>query len=87
VTSRFEYAPLSITDRLDRAVGGFWSSSALTTTHQRSYEIAGRAFQGVLERLRVLVEEDMRRLGDELEAIGAPWTPGRGVPKWSFEAL
>ncbi|MGD2216675.1 MAG: hypothetical protein PVJ64_07960 [Gemmatimonadales bacterium] len=87
VTSRFEYAPLSIADRLDRAVGGFWSSSAPTTTHQRSYEIAGRAFQGALERLRVLVEEDMESLGDELEAIGAPWTPGRGVPKWSFEPL
>jgi photosystem II stability/assembly factor-like uncharacterized protein len=87
VTSRFEYAPLSITDRLDRAVGGFWSSSAPTTTHQRSYEIAGRAFEGVLERLRVLVDEDMRGLGDELEAVGAPWTPGRGVPKWSFETL
>jgi hypothetical protein len=87
VTSRFEYAPLSITDYLSRAVGGFWSSAAPTATHQRSYEISGRAFQDVLERLRVLVEEDMRGLGDQLEAIGAPWTPGRGVPKWSFEAL
>ncbi|UCC71983.1 MAG: glycosyl hydrolase [Gemmatimonadota bacterium] len=87
VTSRFEYAPLSITDRLDRVVGGFWSSSAPTTTHQRNYEIAGRAFQNVLAQLRVLVEEGMKALGDELEAAGAPWTPGRGVPKWSFEPL
>jgi photosystem II stability/assembly factor-like uncharacterized protein len=87
VTSRFEYAPLSITDYLDRAVGGFWSSAAPTATHQRSYEIAGRAFQDALERLRVLVEEDLESLSEELEAIGAPWTPGRGVPKWSFEAL
>ncbi|UCC84488.1 MAG: glycosyl hydrolase, partial [Gemmatimonadota bacterium] len=87
VTGRFEYAPLSITDYLDRAVGGFWSSAAPTATHQRSYEIAGRVFQDVLERLRVLVEEDLASLSDELEVIGAPWTPGRGVPKWSFEAL
>jgi photosystem II stability/assembly factor-like uncharacterized protein len=87
ITSRYEYAPLSITNRVNRVVGGFWSSSAPTTTHQRNYEIAGRAFEGTLERLRVLVESDMRGLGEALEAAGAPWTPGRGVPKWSFEPL
>ena len=31
-----------------------------------------------------LVEVDMKALNDRLEAIGAPWTPGR-VPRWTAE--
>jgi photosystem II stability/assembly factor-like uncharacterized protein len=85
VTSRAELAPPSITDRVQRAVGGFWSSSAPTTTHRRNYEIAGQAFETVLGELRALVEVDVRVLSERLEALGAPWTPGRGVPIWRFE--
>ncbi|UCC48811.1 MAG: glycosyl hydrolase, partial [Gemmatimonadota bacterium] len=87
VTGRQEYAPPSISDRVDRVVGGFWSSSAPTNTHRRSYEIAGRAFEEVLEALRVLVEVEMKELSGALETAGAPWTPGRGVPSWRFEPL
>jgi len=32
-----------------------------------------------------LIEVDMRALGERLEAMGAPWMPGRGVPTWRFE--
>jgi len=85
VTDRYEYAPLSISDRLQRVVGGFWNSSAPTTTHRRNYEIAGRAFESVLEDLHALVEVEVSELSGALEAAGAPWTPGRGVPKWRFE--
>jgi len=87
VTGRQEYAPPSISDRVDGVVGGFWSSSAPTNTHRRSYEIAGRSFEGVLEALRALVEVEMKELGAALETAGAPWTPGRGVPSWRFEPL
>ena len=85
VTSRAEFTPPSITDRVERAVGGFWASSAPTATHQRNYEVAGQEFETVLGELRALVEVDMRQLGERLEGLGAPWTPGRGVPTWRFE--
>ena len=84
-SSRAEFTAPGITQRVQRIVENFWSSSAPTTTNQQNYEIAGRAFQQVLEDLRVLVDVDMTELGERLEAIGAPWTPGRGVPNWSFE--
>jgi len=32
--------------------------------------------------MRVLIDLDVKKLGDELEAAGAPWTPGRRVPVW-----
>jgi photosystem II stability/assembly factor-like uncharacterized protein len=86
VSSRAEYTPPSITARVQRAVGGFWSSSPPTATHRRSYEIAGQEFGPVLEDLRLLVEVDMAALSERLEAIGAPWTPGRGVPAWTPES-
>jgi len=84
-SSRAEFTAPGITQRVQRIVENFWSSSAPTTTNQQNYEIAGRAFQQVLEELRVLVDVDMAGLGERLEAIGAPWTPGRGVPSWTFE--
>jgi hypothetical protein len=34
-----------------------------------------------LEKLRQLVEKDLKKLEEEMEAVGAPWTPGR-IPKW-----
>ena len=54
----------------------------MTTTHERSYDIAAAAFEGVLRRLRTLVETDLARLYEAMEAAGVPWTPGRGVPRW-----
>ena len=42
------------------------------------------AFGGVLEELRVLIEDDLAALARELDAAGAPWTPGL-VPRWEAE--
>jgi hypothetical protein len=36
----------------------------------------------VLDRLRGLIDRDLRALGAAMEAAGAPWTPGRGLPVW-----
>jgi hypothetical protein len=35
----------------------------------------------VLSQLRQLIEVDLARLEKQLEAAGAPWTPGR-IPTW-----
>ncbi len=54
----------------------------ITETAKRGYEIAATAYERLQEDLRTLIEVDLKKLGDELEAAGAPWTPGRGVPVW-----
>ncbi len=86
VVARYnEPTPPSIVDRVQGVVYATWTAEAPATgTHQRSYAIAADAFAPVLEKLRTLVEVDMKALGDRLEAVGAPWTPGH-VPTWSPE--
>ncbi len=81
-----EPTPPSLAQRVDRIVSGHWvaSTSAPPATQRRAYEIVAEAFGGVLERLRGLVEEDLAQLAQEMEAAGAPWTPGR-VPRWQQE--
>ena len=86
ISRRSEPTVPSIVRRVNRSVEAHWSStSAATKTHQRNYEIAATAFETVLADLRQLVEVDLRRLEEELEAAGAPWTPGRGLPDWEPE--
>ena len=80
-----EPAPASLTEQVQGLVFGLWSSTAAPTgTQQRGYEIAAQEFAPVLEKLKVLVETDLRDLEVKVEAAGAPWTPGR-VPTWKKE--
>jgi hypothetical protein len=61
------------------------STCAITATAKRNYEIVAADFSVLLEKLRKLIETDLKKLEEDLEAAGAPWTPGRGVPKWEKE--
>ncbi|HZM70910.1 MAG TPA: hypothetical protein VFB95_11170 [Candidatus Cryosericum sp.] len=80
---RNEPTPPSIADRVQQIVGGHWSAtSAPTGTHRTNFDIAAAEFSEVLSKLRVLVEQDLKRIEDAAEAAGAPWTPGR-VPRWN----
>jgi hypothetical protein len=86
VARRQEPTRPSLLERVDRAVEAHWTStSAATGTHRREYEIAAAAFAQLLPELRRLVEVDLAALEERLEDAGAPWTPGRGVPKWEPE--
>ena len=77
-----EPTPPSIVERVQGVVYGHWTStSAATETHRQSHATAAELFAPVLEQLRALVEVDLKALNERLEAIGAPWTPGR-VPRW-----
>jgi hypothetical protein len=53
-----------------------------TQTHIESYNVAAAEFTDVLAKLHTLVEVDLAKLEKDMEAAGAPWTPGR-VPDWS----
>jgi photosystem II stability/assembly factor-like uncharacterized protein len=80
---RSEPAMPGITSRINSIVYGFWgTTSAPTSTHRRSYEIASQQFGDLVDQLKQLIEADLPALEAQLEAAGAPWTPGRGIPDW-----
>ena len=80
---RAEFAPPSVMQRVSRVVGAqFRSTSAPTTTQRNSYAVASAQLAEMSAALRALVEADLAALGDELEAAGVPWTPGRSIPRW-----
>lgn len=75
--------PPSINDRVGYVVGAQRMSTARPTqTQQNQYTAAAQDFEGVLSQLRQLIEVDLSRLEKQLEAAGAPWTPGR-IPEWT----
>jgi photosystem II stability/assembly factor-like uncharacterized protein len=74
--------PPSINDRVGYVVGAQrMSTSRPTQTQQNQYTAAAQDFENVLVQLRQLIEVDLARLEKQLEAAGAPWTPGR-IPEW-----
>ena len=71
--------------RVQRIVSGHWTTtSAPTATQRRGYAIAAEQFEGVLARLRTLIEQDLAGVERRAEAAAAPWTPGR-LPTWQRE--
>lgn len=82
---RNEPQPPSILARVEMIVGDQWYvTSPPTRTQADGYAYAADAFAQQLERLRRLVETELRSIEDRLEKAGAPWTPGR-LPTWSRE--
>ncbi len=50
-----------------------------TATARRSLDLGREGFTVLSAELRALLEDDLVRLEEDLEAAGAPWTPGRRV--------
>jgi photosystem II stability/assembly factor-like uncharacterized protein len=59
-----------------------FTTCPITETNKRNYEIAAADFEKLLEEMRQVIEIDLEKLKDSSEAAGAPWTPGRRLPKW-----
>jgi len=57
------------------------SSSPPTSTHIESFKIASQQLSQQLGVLRKLIDLDLASLEKDMEAAGAPWTPGR-IPTW-----
>lgn len=73
-----EIPPLSIAQRIGNVAGTIRLSTIKPTqTQLTNYELANSEFAPVLALLRKLVEIDLPRFEKELEAAGAPMTPGR----------
>lgn len=74
--------PPSISERVGNIVGSQRMSTARPTQTQiDQYAAAAQDFETALNQLRQLIEGDLARLEKQMEAAGAPWTPGR-IPEW-----
>ncbi len=74
--------PPSISERVGDIVGTQRLSTARPTQTQiNQYAAAAQEFEQTLAQLRQLIELDLARLEKQMEAAGAPWTPGR-IPEW-----
>ena len=72
----------SISERVGYIVGAQRMSTARPTqTQVNQYAAAAQDFEQTLAQLRQLIEGDLARLEKQMEAAGAPWTPGR-IPDW-----
>ncbi|HKJ02352.1 MAG TPA: hypothetical protein VJ997_07855 [Longimicrobiales bacterium] len=70
----------SLMDRVGSAVRGHWDTRQTpTATARRGLELGRAGFTALSGELRALLDGDLPRLEADLEAAGAPWTPGRKV--------
>ncbi len=77
--------PPSINERVGDIVGSQRMSTARPTqTQMNQYAAAAADFETTLAQLRQLIEVDLAKLEKQMEAAGAPWTPGR-IPEWKPE--
>jgi len=71
-------APPSINERLNTITGSHWrSTSAVTQTEYEQFTILEEELPSVIEDLRIIAEQDLKQLQEQLDQVGAPWTPGR----------
>lgn len=84
IASRNEPVPMSISGRVASIIFGHWRAQAAPTgVHTGAYEVAAREFNEALASLRS-IDQRLGAFEDRMEAMGAPWTPGR-VPNWRPE--
>jgi hypothetical protein len=72
-----EPSPPSLLDRVNTAVNGLTTTAPPTATHRESLTIAQQQAGPLLDRLHQLIEVDLANVEKQMNALGAPWTPGR----------
>lgn len=70
-------SPPSLMDRVNTAVGVLGTTSAPTATQREALALATQQATQMLDRLRKLIDTDLASIDKQLNAAGAPWTPGR----------
>lgn len=76
-------APVALNERLSSMVWVHWrSTSDITETEKKLYNILQKEFPPVLEELKQVYHQQIIPLEDKLESLKAPYTPGK-VPKWN----
>jgi hypothetical protein len=80
--ARNEATPESISERVSSAAGSLRQTTGHPTkTAIENYQIASEELALEIPKLRRLIETDIRALEKQLDAAGAPPTPGR-LPDW-----
>ena len=70
------FAP-SLLDRVNTAVNGLTTTAPPTATHREALAIAQQQTTPLLDRLHKVIEVDLADVEKQMNARGAPWTPGR----------
>ncbi len=70
------FAP-SLLDRVNTAVNGLTTTAPPTATHREELAVAQQQTAPLLDRLHKLIEVDLADVEKQMNARGAPWTPGR----------
>jgi hypothetical protein len=79
---RNENTPTSVVERVGEiAEATRFSMGKPTGTQREQYAIAADEFRTELDKLRKLIDTDLKELEKGLDLIGAPWTSGR-LPEW-----
>ena len=74
--------PPSLVSRIYGMGYEVWNTtSAPTSTQKEQQRIAGKIFKTALQQLRQFAEVDLKNVEKQLEAVKAPYTPGR-LPVW-----
>jgi photosystem II stability/assembly factor-like uncharacterized protein len=81
VRARVEPQPPTLLDRVTVAINGLTTTQPPTQTHREALQLAEQQLVALLAKLRQAVEVDLAGIDRELNAAGAPWTPGR-IPVW-----
>ncbi len=72
----FETKP-SVNDRISTIESGMWNTTcAPTDTYKKSLQVAASQLGQVITDLKS-VQAELQQTEQELDALGAPWTPGR----------
>ena len=83
-TARAEPDMPGVVARVNQVVFGHWNAlHGPTETHREQYRLASARFADVYADAQQLLEQDLPALESALEDAGAPWTPGRPLPRWS----
>jgi len=71
-----------LSSRINSIIYDQWRSlSAPTQSQKDAFQIVADEFPPILESIKKIVEEDVKKIEKKLEEIGAPYTPGR-LPVW-----
>ncbi len=61
--------------------GAMASTAGPTGTHRGQYDIIVEEYKDVIGKLLEITETELPAINKKLDEAGAPWTPGRGIPK------